>query len=405
MRREGPHTQHKMIWIVDVISWLVVLFIMAPITVLFVECAASILPCRSAKKRADTKRPVVAVIIPAHNEELLIRRAVGSVISQLLTGDRLVVIADNCSDQTASIAADAGAEVVERHDPTLFNKIYALSHGVDFLSRSPPDVVLIVDADCTMDPGSVDMLARAAADKSVPVQGCYLIESPPNARGIPAVSALAVIVKNLVRPAGLNRLGLPCLLTGSGMAFPWQVIAGAAMDRDDLVEDMQMTVDLSLRGYLPRFCRDARVISQLPVGIAASRQQRTRWEHGHIQSLLKNGPRLFWAGLRRGNIGLIVLAIDLSVPPLSLIVLTWTAALTGATVAAILGMSWWPALALAGGGGMLLAAMAMAWGKFARNTVPASTVFAAPVYALWKVPLYLAFVLRRQKVWLRTQRD
>ena len=108
-------------------------------TVLFVEVASAIvLPEWDAAEEGE--RGSVAVLMPAHNESRLIAETIRSVAPQLRSGDRLIVVADNCSDNTAAIAAAEGAEVVIRNDSVRRGKGYALDRGVlqiDLLGREP----------------------------------------------------------------------------------------------------------------------------------------------------------------------------------------------------------------------------------------------------------------------------
>ena len=103
--------------------------------------------------------------MPAHDEEAVIRSTLASIRSQLAEGDRLLVIADNCSDTTARIAAECGAEVLERNDLERRGKGYALQSGVERLKSQPirRDVVVVIDADCKLMPGCLDALAAQVA--------------------------------------------------------------------------------------------------------------------------------------------------------------------------------------------------------------------------------------------------
>ena len=64
---------------------------------------------------------------------------------------RLLLVADNCSDDTAILARAAGADVIERDEPARRGKIFALGFAREALAADPPEIVLIVDADCTID--------------------------------------------------------------------------------------------------------------------------------------------------------------------------------------------------------------------------------------------------------------
>ncbi|MCA9260330.1 MAG: glycosyltransferase, partial [Planctomycetales bacterium] len=115
------------------------------------ECLASLLPMRRWRLDA-AHRPQIAVLIPAHNEEQAIGDTVRSVAAQLEEVDRLIVIADNCTDATAACARAAGAEVWERQDDLRRGKGYAILFAHERLREQPPEVVVSVDADCQPEP-------------------------------------------------------------------------------------------------------------------------------------------------------------------------------------------------------------------------------------------------------------
>src|SRR5690606_21575389 len=129
-------------------------------------------------------------------------------------------------------------------------KGYAIEFGLNELAQDPPEVVVIVDADCRVEPGSIGLLAARARETGRPIQAEYLI-LPPHLAPRTAINALAFLIKNRVRPLGLHRLGLPCQVTGSGMAFPWDVIRRAPAMGSYLVEDMLMGIELARLGSAP----------------------------------------------------------------------------------------------------------------------------------------------------------
>jgi cellulose synthase/poly-beta-1,6-N-acetylglucosamine synthase-like glycosyltransferase len=345
------------------------------------------------------------VLVPAHNEELGIGRTVTTLLPQLQSGDRLVVIADNCTDRTAEVARSLGATVVERQDRERRGKGYALDRGVRDLESDPPDVVVLVDADCVVADGSLDRLVRESAATGRPMQAVYLLDEPPGAGPGQRLSAFAFRFKNQVRPLGLHHLGMPCLLTGTGMAFPWPVLRDAPLASGNIVEDMQLGLDLAVAGLPPRLCPEALVTGELPSGRGAATAQRRRWEHGHLQTLLTQAPRLVAAAIRRGRPGLLGLALELSVPPLALLFLLWAVAEAGLVCwYAFADGSPLPAIVL--GSAALTTALAFlaAWAKFGRERLPLTTLLAVPLYIAWKVPIYLGFLFRRQIGWNRTER-
>src|SRR5262249_40924710 len=150
-----------------------------------------------------------------------------------------------------------GATVVERRDPVRRGKGFALDFGIRFLEAAPPEVVVFVDADCAVEAGAIDRLVHESAAGQCPTQAAYLMTLPPHPGLGARVSRFAFLYKNVVRPSGLASLGLPCLLTGTGMAMPWAAVRDAPLASGNIVEDMQLGLDLAVAGHLPRFCPEA----------------------------------------------------------------------------------------------------------------------------------------------------
>lgn len=377
--------------------------LLIPSAVLFVECFAALLPAR--RNIAKGHRPSVAVLVPAHNEAIGIRSVLKNLLAQLQPTDRLVVIADNCTDETATVARATGATVIERHDAQKRGKGYALDYGLQYLATEPPEVVIVVDADCEVQPGTLDRIAQAAYSNQRPTQAIYLMERPAQPKPKDAVSALAFLVKNWVRPQGLQRLGLPGILTGTGMAFPWSVIRSVSLASGNIVEDMQLSMDLAVAGYPTLFCPDTKVLGLLPQQEQAAKSQRTRWEHGHLQTMRAQVPALLKAAIQQKRFDLLSIALDLCIPPLSLLVMLWAAVMAVTALAGILSHIWLPAMLVALAGMMIFAAILVAWLKFGRSDLPIATLLTVPFYILWKIPLYVAFIFKPQKKWVRTERD
>lgn len=392
-----------MLSIVNFLLFALAIVLLIPIAVLFIECMAALWPLRHSK--ASGSHPRITVLIPAHNESIEIRRTIEALHPQLTDADQLLVVADNCTDDTAAIARDCGATVIERYSELQRGKGYALDFGLSAIESNPPDVVVTVDADCYVHEGAIDRIARQAAATGRPVQALYLMEQPARPSSKDAISALAFLVKNLVRPAGLAQFGLPCALTGTGMAFPWQTIRGAALASGNIVEDMQLGLDLAIAQAAPQFCPTAKVTGRLPQASQAAKTQRTRWEHGHIQTLVKQVPRLIAQAIAQKRFDLLAIALDLSVPPLSLLVMLWASGFGLTMTGAWFGASRWPAIALGVGGLLILLAIVSAWAKYGRTTISGRTLLAVPFYVLWKIPLYFALLVRPQTQWIRTERE
>ena len=371
-----------------------------------IEVALTMAPPRTGIA-TDENPPRLAVVIPAHNEETLIASTLHSIISQLKESDRLLVVADNCTDDTPAIARAAGAEVIERSDPSRRGKGYALDAGIRRLEADPPDVVIIIDADCQVDAGSIDCLARMCAAADRPVQALYLMRNGGDSTPRMRVAEFAWMVRNCVRPLGLSRLGLPCHLMGSGMGFPWLCIRTAQLATGHLAEDLKLGIDYARAGKPPLFCPEAVVSSTFPASVAGSRTQRTRWEHGHLGIILTEAPTLLRDSVRLMNRDLLAVALDLCVPPLALLLLQIAMIWIAALILFVFTKLDSPLLvaSLNGGGIGWVRAVLFSWFRYGRHIITLTSLAHALIYAMMKVPMYARFVFSRQREWIRSKRE
>jgi cellulose synthase/poly-beta-1,6-N-acetylglucosamine synthase-like glycosyltransferase len=379
--------------------------VVVPATVLLLQVllAARRRPSPTVPLPAHT-RPSIAVLVPAHDEAEGIGATLATIVPQLAAGDRLLVVADNCVDATAAVARELGAEVVERRDDRHRGKGYALDFGVRALAARPPQVVIVVDADCALEPDSIDRLARRCAEVDRPVQALYLMHSPPEAGLRARIAEFAWVVRNHVRPLGFSRWGLPCQLMGSGMAFPWRQLRAAPLASGHLVEDMQLGIDLAIAGTPPVFCSQARVHSTFAAQAEGALSQRTRWEHGHLSVIRAAAPRLFWHALRRARLDLLALALDLCVPPLAVLLLTALALAVLCAIAVAFGAGRAPLFGALYSLLAIAAAALVARDRFASGIVSSRDLLSVPGYVLAKLPIYGRFLCRRQLDWVRTKR-
>ncbi|MEE4278705.1 MAG: glycosyltransferase family 2 protein [Halieaceae bacterium] len=363
-------------------------------------------PVAGHSEVAHCSHPTTAILMPAHNEAAGIARGVRSALAELGPADRLLVIADNCSDNTAAVARELGAEVVERSDAQRRGKGFALDFGLRQLGDHPPAVVLVVDADCELAPGSLAVLARRAVDSGRPQQALDLMLQPEGVTALRArVSEFAWRVKNQVRPLGAKRIGLPCQLMGTGMAFPWSSLEEISLATASIVEDMQLGVELALRGTPVAFCPEARVTSEFPVAGEDASAQRRRWEHGHLGIITQTVPSMLIAALRRSDYRLLGLCLDLAVPPLAFFAMAQLLWFVLVLAIALIAGVWAPALLSAASIALLTLALLAAWQRWGRDLIAAGELLRLPVYMIAKIPMYLAFWTGRQTAWVRARRD
>lgn len=390
--------------------------LLVPCSVLLVQVIAAMSSAKSSDvigqslDASATAFTPICLLMPAHNEASGIAAVLRALVPQLGPFRRLLVVADNCTDATADIARQVAGpsgfvDVIERHNQQLRGKGYALDHGVRHLEAIPPSVVIILDADCTLKPGSIDTLAALCAATGRPIQALDLMQAPKGGSIKTCLAEFAWLVKNQVRALGYHRLRLPCQLMGTGMAFTWSHISHAKLSTGQIVEDMQLGIDLARSGTPPLFCPEALVTSVFPSAVEGLNAQRTRWEHGHLGVILAQVPRLLCQSLVSANGVLFAMALDLCVPPLALLSLLILGTWTGAIALALMGGSALPCLMASLTTAMLALAVMLAWWNFGRSTISLRQLCHVPFYVVAKIPLYFYFLVKRQSGWVRSKRD
>jgi cellulose synthase/poly-beta-1,6-N-acetylglucosamine synthase-like glycosyltransferase len=391
--------------IATVFASIVALAVVVPLAIYTVELAIGLPGGRTDPATGRAMRTVV--LIPAHNEAVGLGETLDVLATVAPHDTNVLVVADNCTDATAQIAQTHGAEAIERHDPVARGKGHALAFGRDHLALrpKPPEVVIVLDADCRLAPGSIEALGAAIARApGGPAQAVNLIAADLTASPMTQIAGFAMVVKNRFRSRGMQRMGGAALLTGTGMAFPWPIFANAHLATGSLVEDLGLGISLTRAGQVPRLIENAGV-SSAPAPPDVALVQRTRWEHGFLDTVRRSALPLLASGLRRGSRAEVLLALHLIVPPLALLLMLAAAGLLIAAGLILLGSSMLPATLLAGTIAAVLIVTFIAWLLGGRAWLSGPALLQAPFYILWKIPIYLSFLRRRETTWRRTPRQ
>jgi cellulose synthase/poly-beta-1,6-N-acetylglucosamine synthase-like glycosyltransferase len=376
-----------------------------PALTLLIEVVAAQWPSRE-KPLVQAKRTTrVAVIVPAHNESSGIIPTIEDILPQLGQDDRMIVVADNCSDDTADVAERAGARVIVRNDLQRIGKGYALGWAIDHVKDDPPDFVVFVDADCRVQSDAIARLSEVCDSLQRPVQACFLMHSSENSPINHSLAEFAFLLRNWIRPLGLKNLNLPVQLMGTGMIFPWDLIRSAPLASGHLVEDLKLGLDLAELAKAPYFYPAVRVTSEFPVTVKGTDSQRQRWVQGHIGMILKSVPRLLLRSIARRNIDLLALTLDLLIPPLSLLGLLVVGTFVVTSIAAFFGLSAASLLIATVDLVLFAAAVLLAWAKFGRDVLPGRYFLSIGPLIFRRIRLYVGLLLgRTASHWVRTDR-
>jgi cellulose synthase/poly-beta-1,6-N-acetylglucosamine synthase-like glycosyltransferase len=351
-----------------------------------------------------------AVIVCAHNEASVVAGVVNSLRAQHYPRELVdvFVVADNCTDDTAAVAADAGALVLERHDLTKRTKGYALQWGMDHvIARGPYDAVCVLDADNVAAPSFLATMRDYLAAGHRAIQG-YLDIKNPDATWVTRCIALSYYLSNRTFMRARTRLGLPATLGGTGFCLDWDVFVAHRWDPGSLADDLELTMRLILARVPVTFGWYARTYDEKPTTLRLSLRQRSRWMQGHHDVAFRWVAKMAWQTVRRPSIACFDATLHLLQPMRLLVaavcgVILGTTALLAPDLQALDGAFrfGWPA-AIVAGGFFVVHPLAVAIAErrgimFIKNALP---VF---LYSFTWIPAVVVGLVRvRRRVWVHT---
>ncbi len=268
--------QQALIWIIT-IFWLYQLII----------SVCSLINLKD-KPIIEDKQNRFMAIIPAHNEKNVIANLVQSLKNQDYPRELydIYVIADNCTDETAKIAKEAGAIVYKRFDPEHKTKGYALQWFLQqkIKEDAPYDAFCVFDADNIVDSKFLTNMNKKLCQGETVVQGYRDIKNPTDS-WITAGYAIFYWMMNRFYHLARYNIGLSPLINGTGFMVKFDVIKPDGWNTQTLTEDIEFSLKRIISGNKLGWAKDAIVYDEQPVGFKQSWSQRSRWTVGHIQCM------------------------------------------------------------------------------------------------------------------------
>jgi hypothetical protein len=345
----------------------------------------------------------VVVLVPAHDEQAAIAAAVADLMAQDHPAHLLdvIVIADNCTDATATLAAAAGATVWERDAPDAPGKPQALAWAIErlWVERPDIDVVVIVDADCAASPNLCSTIAAEIAGGGHAVQVPYEVanasESPTA-----AMRAAGFTLKHVIRARGRSRLGLSCNLFGTGMGFSAVLLRQVPWPQS-VTEDTELFVRLTRAGYRVAYAGAARVTSPMPTSTEQAAEQQLRWESGNAGLARHELLGLVGQAIRTGDVQCLGAAAELALPSQTVMATGGLTVLAAGALTRNRRMAAGAAATIAGQGSYVIGGLAAADGRGAALRALLHT----PRFVAGRLPV-LARVAsgRGARGWVRTTR-
>ncbi len=232
------------------------------------------------------KKHKFMAIIPAHNEEQVIENLIESLKNQDYDKNLydIYVIADNCTDNTAKIAEEAGAIVYKRFDEKNKTKGHALNWflGQKIAENADYDAFLVFDADNIVEKDFIKVMNKKLCQGEEVVQGYKDIKNPAEC-WISAGYAFFYWTMHRFYHFARYNIGLSPLLNGTGFMVKFDIIKDTGWDTKTLTEDIEFSLKQIIKGRKLGWARDAIVYDEQPEKFIASWKQRARWTVGHIQ--------------------------------------------------------------------------------------------------------------------------
>jgi cellulose synthase/poly-beta-1,6-N-acetylglucosamine synthase-like glycosyltransferase len=346
------------------------------------------------------------VIVPAHDEAAVIARCVGSLRRLDWPADRfrVIVVADNCGDTTAAIAAAAGARVMERQDPDRRGKGYALKYAFEASGAEHwADAVVVVDADSEVSSNLLEACAARIERGAQAVQAHYGVLNPW-ASWRTRLMAIAHAAFHIMRSRARERLRLSCGIRGNGWCVTHALLQRVPYEAFSLTEDIEYGIELGLAGCRVHYADEASVLGDMVSSAQIAQKQRRRWEDGRFSLLRSRALPLLSVALRRRSPVCFDLALDLLILPLSYVVVNVATLMLVAALGAwwnprLLGWFW---VASACGGALLLYVL-RAWQLSGMGARGLLDLACAPAYLVWKLVVMLS--RHESREWVRTDRE
>lgn len=356
------------------------------------------------KAKIGSMETKFAIVIPAHNEELLLPRLLASASGQDYPGELFdtIVVADNCSDGTANLARLSGAKVLERSDDKQKGKGYAIKWALEKIGLDNYDAVVIIDADCIMDCKFLGCLEVTL--QGMRVVQCYSGVANPDESWFTRLLDVSRTINNDVYHPAKVRLGFSSQLMGTGMCFLTSVLKQYGWEAFTVGEDCEYYAILLQNGETVGFSQAAKVFHEESSSLKQATSQRMRWSSGRFAVAWKYGFRLLLRGVIERNFVKFEAGMSLILPNPSLGMNITGVCLVGAFLIPIdhktTFMIWFFLLVLAQFGVFLT-------GVFhTKNRISKlMAIFVAPVFLAWKMGIDALSILGvgRSK-WVKTER-
>jgi cellulose synthase/poly-beta-1,6-N-acetylglucosamine synthase-like glycosyltransferase len=247
---------------------------------------------------SEDKTHTFAIVIPAHNEETVIAKTIQSCADLEYPANKftVLVVADNCTDNTAKVAAKMGVTCLERHDENNKGKGYALAWAFEQILPLGYDAVVVLDADCLVDAHALRVFNKNLT-QGFKVLQANDVASNPDVNSMGYAVAIGNFIENELFYTPKSALGLAVFLRGTGFVLHREILETLPWRAHSIAEDMEYGISLIKNEIQIRFVPEVKVASEFPVEKDQLDTQRTRWADGNLVFGKKHALKMLWKGI------------------------------------------------------------------------------------------------------------
>jgi cellulose synthase/poly-beta-1,6-N-acetylglucosamine synthase-like glycosyltransferase len=373
---------------------------------------------KSKIKINDPSQPVneklnrFAIVVPAHNEELVIEKTVNNLLNVDYPSElfEIIVIADNCTDKTSVLAYKQRTVVLERENKQLKGKGHALRWCIELLLkgyRKKFDAFLVIDADTVVEKNIFKVLNIYVNNGNQAIQ-CADLVSPQPGSWSSEITRVGLYLYNYVRPLGRKMLNLSAGLRGNGMCFTSNLLEKFPWQSYSQTEDLEYGLHLLLNGISVTFAPEAKVFAIMPINEQNAETQRARWEFGRFSVVKKYSFRLLKEAIKKRSFKIFDAFVELITPAFVNLFLITFLFFVSTFILTIIGLLESNSFLILFSALFVLQIFYVIGGlylsKADKNAYKA--LWKVPKFIIWKLTLYLRLLLKgHTKIWIRTARE
>ncbi len=348
-----------------------------------------------------------AVIVPAHNEELLISRLCESLSHLDYSGSlyKVIIIADNCTDHTTEVCSKYSCEVLIRSDELKLGKGHAIAWALNQIPLDDYDAILIIDADNYVDCNLLHELNKILTNGEHAIQCCNSVGNR-NDSWFTQLLFVTRTINNLLYHHSKYKLGLSSYLMGNGICFTTKLIKEKGWTAFTIGEDWEYYAQLLDEKIKIAFALHAKVFHQESKSLDQATSQRLRWSSGRFHVAKGLGLQILIKGIRRFDGMLVDASLPLLFPNYSLLLNLSLISLCAVLIIAVppyRNLMIFSFLSILFGQFILLCLGIILSGEVIK-VIKALTY--APAFLIWKIAIdFISFTgIYRGKKWIRTKR-